>query len=58
MNIMTKALLLVYLLLIVLVIIVGVVWILTEVFMPKWATKKVLLMKHHEVSESPMHGEL
>ena len=46
MNIMIKALLLAYFLLMVMVTIFGVIWTLTAIFTPKWATKKALLMKY------------
>ena len=46
MEIIIKLFLLMYLLALVLVTILGVVWILTAVFTPEWATKKSLLRKY------------
>ena len=42
MDIIIKLFLLIYLLAIVLLTILGVIWILTAVFTPEWATKKSL----------------
>lgn len=49
MGIITKVLLLIYLLVIVLATIFSVVWILTAIFTPEWGTKKTLLMKLQKV---------
>ena len=46
MNIMIKLFLLVYMLALVLVTIFGVIWILSAIFTPEWATKKSTLMKY------------
>ena len=46
MEIIIKLFLLMYLLALVLVTILGVVWILTAVLTPEWATKKALLRKY------------
>lgn len=46
MEVIIKLFLLMYLLALVLVTILGVVWILTAVFAPEWATKKSLLRKY------------
>lgn len=47
MSIMIKLFLVLYLLAVALVTIFSVIWLLSLIFKPEWATKKVLSIKYH-----------